>query len=70
MRRVGANIKFLLFDEVDQALDRQGIDAFSESINNLAKEFKILVITHNEHMKETFEHAITVHMGPSGSTIK
>jgi len=70
MRRVGANIKFLLFDEVDQALDRQGIDAFSESINNLAKEFKILVITHNEHMKETFEHTITVHMGPSGSTIK
>lgn len=69
MRRLGANIKFLLFDEVDQALDRHGVEAFAESINNLAKEFKILVITHNDYMKEAFEHILTVHMGNSGSTI-
>ncbi len=70
MRRVGANIKFLLFDEVDQSLDRHGLESLAEVVNNLSKDFKVLVITHNEYMKENFEHVITVHMGPSGSILK
>jgi exonuclease SbcC len=70
MRRVGSNVKFLLFDEVDQALDRHGLEALADTISRLSNEFKILVITHNEYMKEKFEHVITVHMGPSGSVLK
>lgn len=70
MRRVGSNVKFLLLDEVDQALDRQGIEALSEAINALSKNLKILVITHNESMKERFDNIITVQKGPSGSILK
>jgi len=70
MRRVGSNVKFLLLDEVDQALDKQGIEALSEAINTLSKSLKILVITHNESMKEKFDNIITIQKGPSGSILK
>lgn len=70
MRRVGSNVKFLLFDEVDQALDRHGLESLAEAVIKLSNEFKILVITHNEYMKEKFEHVITVHMGSSGSVLR
>lgn len=70
MRRVGSNVKFLLLDEVDQALDRHGIDALASAILNLSKNLKILVITHNEGMKEKFENIITIQKGASGSVLK
>jgi DNA repair exonuclease SbcCD ATPase subunit len=28
------------------------------------------VISHNDYMKERFEHIITVHMGPTGSVLR
>jgi DNA repair exonuclease SbcCD ATPase subunit len=70
MRRVGSNVRFLLLDEVDQALDRQGIEALSETIISLSKSLKILVITHNESMKEQFDNIITIQKGSSGSILK
>lgn len=70
MRRVGSNIQFLLFDEVDQSLDRHGLEALYETISELSKDFKILVISHSEYMKEKFENMITVHMGPTGSILR
>jgi len=70
MRRVGSNVRFLLFDEVDQSLDKHGLEALSEAIAELSKEFKILVISHSDYMKEKFEHIITVHMGPTGSVLR
>jgi len=70
MRRIGSNVKFLLLDEVDQALDRQGIEALSTAILSLSKNLKILVITHNEGMKEKFENIITIQKGASGSVLK
>lgn len=70
MRRIGSNVKFLLLDEVDQALDRQGIDALAAAILALSKNLKILVITHNEAMKEKFDNIITIQKGASGSILK
>lgn len=70
MRRVGSNIKFLLLDEVDQALDKKGLESLSETIHLLSKEFKILIITHNDNMKDRFDHIITVHKDLNGSFIK
>lgn len=70
MKRVGSNIQFLLFDEVDQSLDRHGLEALFETINELSKNFKVLVISHSEYMKEKFENIITVHMGASGSVLR
>ena len=69
MQRVGSNIKFLLLDEVDQALDTHGIDVLSDSIKALSEEFKIMIITHNDTMKENFDHVITVSKGPEGSVV-
>lgn len=69
MRRVGSNVKFLLLDEVDQALDRQGLHALASTINTLSNEFKILVITHNDSMKDCFDHIITVQKGTAGSVL-
>lgn len=70
MRRVGSSIRFLLLDEVDQSLDKHGIDVLAQTIHGLTDEFKIVVITHNEYMKEKFEHVITVQKGSSGSTLR
>jgi exonuclease SbcC len=70
MRRVGTNIKFLLLDEVDQALDRQGIQALAETLRSLSSKFKIMVITHNDSMKDMFDHIVTVRKGAAGSTVR
>lgn len=70
MRRVGANIRFLLLDEVDQALDRQGIQALAETLRALSARFKIMVVTHNDAMKEMFDHIVTVKKGTAGSTVR
>ena len=69
MRRVGSNIKFLLLDEVDQALDKKGLQALSEMIKILSKEFKILVITHNDNMKDNFDNVITIFKDRTGSVL-
>lgn len=69
MNRVGSKIQFLLFDEVDQALDRAGCETLSNTIKELAKDFKILVITHNELMKDRFEHILTIQKSAEGSSL-
>jgi exonuclease SbcC len=70
MNRIGRNIQFLLLDEVDRDLDRQGIEALADVIRKLSKRFKILVITHNEFMKEKFEYILIVQKGTDGSVLK
>lgn len=56
------NIKmeFLLLDEIDQSLDKAGADAFVDIVKFLQKELKVLVITHNDRLKDKFSHAILV----------
>lgn len=70
MRRMGSSVKFLLLDEVDEALDRRGVQALADALHVLAKKFKILLITHNDAMKERFDHIITVQKGPAGSFLR
>lgn len=70
MKRMGSSMRFLLLDEVDQALDRRGVQALADALLVLSKEFKILVITHNDAMKERFDHVITVQKGPIGSFLR
>lgn len=56
----GFNIKLLLLDEIDQSLDKAGTDAFADIVKFFQKDFKILVITHNDRLKDKFQHAIVV----------
>lgn len=58
--RLGVKIQFLLLDEVDQSLDKSGVDAYADVIRSLNDEFKCFVITHNETLKDKFTHAILV----------
>lgn len=59
-KRIGADIKLLELDEVDQPLDDSGKDAFIEIIKKFQDKFKIFVITHNDRLKDKFSHTILV----------
>jgi len=59
-KRLGIDIKLMLLDEVDQALDDGGTEIFSEIIKIIQNDLKILVITHNDELKHKFSHAILV----------
>lgn len=58
--RLGVDIKLLLIDEVDQSLDEGSLEAYESAIKHLQKDFKILVITHNNELKTKFNNAILV----------
>lgn len=62
----GAEIKLLLLDEIDQSLDKIGVDAFADIVKVFQNDFKILVITHNDRLKDKFSHAIVVEQDASG----
>lgn len=59
-KRLDVDIKLLLLDEVDQALDEAGVDMFADTIKSLQTDYKILVISHNSALKEKFSHALVV----------
>lgn len=59
-KMIGIDIKFLLLDEIDQSLDKASIDAFADIIKIFQNQFKILVITHNDRLKDKFNTIIQV----------
>jgi DNA repair exonuclease SbcCD ATPase subunit len=59
-REIGSDIKFLMLDELDQSLDKATVDAFADIVKFFQKDFTILVITHNDRLKDKFSHAILV----------
>ena len=56
----GSDIRFLLLDEIDQSLDKASVDAFADIVKFFQKDFTILVITHNDRLKDRFQNAILV----------
>jgi len=67
--RMGGEVRFLLLDEVSSNLDNKGLDMFIHIVKQLGENIKILVITHNERLKELFEDIIVVNKGPNGSRV-
>jgi DNA repair exonuclease SbcCD ATPase subunit len=59
-KRCGAEINLLLLDEVEQALDEEGIDGFYNVIKNMSKNMTLLIITHNKDLKAKFDSVICV----------
>jgi DNA repair exonuclease SbcCD ATPase subunit len=53
-------IGMLLLDEIDQSLDKAGVDAFADIIKFFQKDFSILVVTHNDRLKDKFTNGILV----------
>ena len=57
----GSLLEFLLLDEVNSPLDRYGVETlFMSVIKSLEDKYKILVITHDESLKEKFDNVIDV----------
>lgn len=66
----GTALEFLLLDEVNSPLDRHGTESlFMNVITSLEKRYKIIVITHNEYLKEKFSSIIEVTKVNGESTI-
>lgn len=59
-KRLGIEIKLLLIDEVDKSIDAGTLEVFADIIRELQKDFKVLVITHNDELKTKFSNAILV----------
>jgi len=60
-RHGGSALEFLLLDEINSPLDRQGTESlFANVISALEKKYKILVITHNDSLKEKFSNVLDV----------
>lgn len=59
-KMAGVDVKFLLLDEIDQSLDKASVDAFADIVKFFQKDFTILVITHNDRLKDKFSHAVLV----------
>jgi len=57
---IGIDVKFLLLDEIDQSLDKASVDAFADIVKFFQKDFTILIITHNDRLKDKFNHVILV----------
>lgn len=68
-QRIGGNVKFLLLDEVSSSLDDKGLEMFINIVKQLGNEMKILVITHDEKLKEQFDDIIMVNKSTDGSRI-
>lgn len=56
----GVDVKFLLLDEIDQSLDKASTDFFADIVKFFQKDYTILVITHDDRLKDKFSHAILV----------
>lgn len=59
-KTMGVDIKMLLLDEIDQSLDKMRTDVLADIVKFFQKDFKILVISHNDRMKDKFSHAVLV----------
>jgi len=67
-RRQGGDINILLLDEVSSSLDKVGVETFVSIIRELEKTMKVMLITHDDSLKEHFD--TTIHVQNNGSTAK
>jgi exonuclease SbcC len=57
----GSSLEFLLLDEVSSPLDKSGVETlFVSVIKVLESKYKMLVITHDDSLKERFDNIIEV----------
>lgn len=59
-KRAGGELQLLLLDEVSSSLDKNGLETFVGIIKELQKSMKVMVITHDDALKEHFSSIILV----------
>lgn len=68
-KRLGIDLRMILIDEADQSLDEAALETFEQAIKELQKDYKILIITHNNDLKAKFNHAIVVEQDSSLNSV-
>lgn len=68
-RRMGGENQLLLLDEVSTSLDSHGLSMFVSIIRKLERSVKVMVVTHDDKLKEEFEHVIKVRKIKNDSTL-
>ena len=68
-KRMGGVVKFLLLDEVSSSLDAKGLNLFADIVKQLSSEMKILIITHDDRLKDKFDDIIIVRKTEIGSHV-
>lgn len=66
-KRMGGEVQFLLLDEVSSSLDEKGLVMFADIVKHLSTEMKVMIITHDNRLKDHFEDIIMVEKDSSGS---
>lgn len=67
----GSSLEFLLLDEINSPLDRHGTEnLFLNVIKSLETKYKILVITHDDLLKERFDSVLDVTKINGDSSVK
>lgn len=70
MRKTGSDNNLLLLDEVSSSLDPYGLEVFVSIIRKLEDNLKIMVITHDDNLKNEFDNIILVKHDVNGSRIE
>ena len=68
-KRIGGTLRFLLLDEVSSSLDDKGLEMFIGIVKKLSEDMKVLVITHDDKLKESFDDVLMVNKTQAGSTV-
>lgn len=69
-RHGGSSLEFLLLDEINSPLDKSGVETlFVNVIKSLESKYKILVITHDDSLKERFDNILDVSKINGESTV-
>ena len=68
-KRMGGSVKFLLLDEVSSSLDAKGLNMFVNIVERLGDDMKVLIITHDDRLKDKFEDVIMVEKSNNGSRV-
>lgn len=66
-QRLGISVDLICLDEGDADLDEVSLDQYADAIKTLQEEYMVLVITHNQRLKEKFSTAILVENNGEGS---
>jgi DNA repair exonuclease SbcCD ATPase subunit len=59
-RRQGGELTLLLLDEVSSSLDKVGVDTFISIIKELQRTMIVMLITHDDSLKEHFDDVLKV----------
>lgn len=59
-RRQGGELSLLLLDEVSSSLDKVGIETFVSIVKELQKTMIVMLITHDDSLKEHFDNVLRV----------